>query len=305
MNPVVLFTLSFCFALAVGLACPAKAEATELDSIYVSVRISPEQYRKWQESPMKHMDEYDDWDQMTDQWDESWKDEYYRWDYKTMGEMTAMNESPAPKTAPVSDSAPAVNSADWQQGVDDSVAMIEAWAQSSLQQFHKKIFSDPTLDKESADKAFASYKETMEKVTEDARIRAEQMRKLDLSAHTPNAPADEDPFLYGSYPHIEYNEQEGVFTYAQLLYDENFINCMLDLSAYRTLADFKDTEGPDFLVIYPFIWNPGYTVIMEVGKGYTKFHHNEETVPASFQKFMERANAHFGKELAELEKNGQ
>ena len=202
MNFVMLFVCTLVLFLAISALYPEKAEAAELESIYVRVRISPEGYKKWLASPMKHMQDFDDWNEMTDEWTEDWVEDYYQWEFRTMG---------------------------------DLVKTIEAEAAS---------------DEESD---------------------------------------------WNSKPYIEYDEKEGVFTFAQLFYDENFINFMLDLSAYRTFADFKDTDGPDFAVIYPFFWDPGYTVIMEIGRGYAKFH-TEETAPEAFGAFIERAGAHFDAE---------
>lgn len=201
-----LFAIALCTFLARGLFNSAKTDASELDSAYISVHISPEQYRKWLQSPMKHMRDYDDWDQMTDEWDEGWKKDFYAWDCKTMGEMV------------------------------DYIKM--------------------------------------------------------------NA-ADAEAMSYDTAPYINYDPREGIFTFAQLLYGENFIDFMLDLSAYRAFADFKNTEEPDFMVIYPRMWDSGYAVIMEIGMGYTKFH-TENTVPPAFQEFIKKANAHFGKEIASL-----
>lgn len=187
---------------------PARAEATENDSIYVRVHISPEAYEAWRKSPMKHMHDFQDWREMTDQWSPDWVEYYYKWDFPTMGDLVRATEREA---------------ADWQP---DATAMQ-------------------------------------------------------------------------SRPYIHYDPQEGVFTYAQLFYDENFINYMLDISAYRMFADFKDTDTRDFLVVYPYFWDPGYTVILEIGRGYTKFH-TEQTAPAAFQEFIETANAHFDAEIDAL-----
>lgn len=178
----------------------------EFDSIYVRVHISPQQFEKWLASPMRHMHDFNDWNEMTTEWEEGWEDDYYSWDYKTIRELIDV------------------------------------------------------VEKESA-------------VTDDNAIT--------------------------SPPFIHYDRTNGVFTYAQLLFDENFINFMLDISAYRTIAGFKDTDEPDFLVIYPYLWDPGYTVIMEIGRGYTKFH-SEESVPAQFQEFIDAANAHFDTEVEQM-----
>ena len=179
----------------------------EFESIYVRVHISPEQYEKWLASPMKHMHDFTDWNEMTGEWEEDWKDSYYTWDYGTIRELITVVEK-------------------------DST----------------------TID----DNAITSP------------------------------------------PFIHYDANSGVFTYAQLLFDENFINFMLDISAYRTIADFKDTDETDFLVIYPYLWDPGYTVVMEIGKGYTKFH-TEESAPEAFQDFIDAANAHFDVEVEHMQ----
>lgn len=195
-----------CLVTAFTVLHPATAKAAELESIYVRVRISPDQYRQWLASPMKHMHEFTDWNMMTDDWEDNWKKSFYTWDYKTIGDMV--------------------------------------------------------------------------------KAREDEM-----------ASPDQDPF--NSRPYIGYDEKEGVFTFAQLVYDENYINFLLDLSAYRTLADFKDTDGPDFAVIYPYIWDPGYTVIMAIGKSSVTFH-TEENAPPEFTSFIATANAHFEKEIKEL-----
>lgn len=194
---------ALCLAAVCLALCQTAAFATELDSIYVRVRISPGQMANWLRSPMKHMHDFNDWSEMTPEWDESWKSHFYTWDFETM----------------------------W--------AMVKA------------------------------------------RVREGSSRL---------AP------VWGSRPYIQYDAKAETFTFAQLAYDENYINFMLDIAAYRTLADFKDTDGPDFLVIYPFLWDPGYAVIMEIGKGYTRFH-TEETAPPEFKEFIETADAHFEAEL--------
>lgn len=107
---------------------------------------------------------------------------------------------------------------------------------------------------------------------------------------------------WNTRPYINYDRPRGIFTYAQLLHDENLINCTNDISAYRSLADFKDTDEPGFIVIYPLLWDPGYTVIMEIGKGCAKFH-TEETAPPEFQCFIEEANEHFRSELESLQED--
>lgn len=206
MSQYYLFALAIYFILVCSLFSPTKAAAAELDSIYISVRISPEQYQKWLESPMKHMHDYNDWEQMTDEWDEYWEKDYYEWDFGTMGEMV---------------------------------------------------------------EGFKGEEEAID-------------------------------WSYGSPPYVNYDPREGVFTFAQLLFGDNYIDFMLYLSAFRALADFKDTEEPDFLAIYPRLWDPGYAVIMEIGKGYTKFYSENDASP-EFQEFIKKANAHFDKEIASLE----
>lgn len=195
-------------AAALSVLPPAPAAATELDSIYVKVRISPQQMAKWLRSPMRHMHEFDDWKEMTEEWDESWPEHYYTWDYETMWDM-----------------------------VKDRVRQGKGKTS-----------------------------------------------------------------LWGSPPYIHYDVKEQTFTFAQLMYGENYFDFMLDISAYRTLAEYKDTDGPDFLVIYPFLWEPGCTdaVIMEIGRGYTKFH-TEKTAPPEFAEFIQTANGFFDAQLEKLE----
>ena len=200
---VLTFIAAFIFLL------PTPARATELESIYARVRLSPAQYEKWLASPMKHMTDFDDWNTMTPEWSEDWRRHYYKWKFETMGDMIRAAEKQA---------------AEWTIDVGDMT----------------------------------------------------------------------------SRPLVRYDAEKGVFTYAQLFYDENFINFMLDLSALRTLSAFKDTDGPDFLVIYPFFWDPGTTVILEIGRGTTKFH-SAQTAPEAFKDFIREANAHFDAELEEME----
>ena len=207
MNGITLPILAFCVFSAVSLLHPAKAEATELDSIYIRVPISPERYRAWLASPLRHAGDFDDWSGMSEQWEDEWRADFYDWDFATNGELV-----------------------------------------------------DSTLEQMAAE-------------------------------------WDDD---WNSQPYIDYDEARGIFTYAQLLYDENFINFANDLSAFRSLADFKDTDEPGFIAIYPFIWDPGYTVIMEIGKGSTKFH-TEATAPPAFKRFIEEAGAHFDAELEKME----
>lgn len=206
MSESVLSILTICTLLIASLFYPAKAEATELESIYVRVPISPERYQAWLASPLKHAGDFADWAGMTEEWEDDWTDDFYDWDIAT------------------------------------NAALVES------------------IQKEMAE------------------------------------PWDDD---WNSQPYVSYDAEQGIFRYAQLLYDENYINFTNDLSAFRSLADFKDTDEPGFIVIYPFIWDPGYTVIMELGKGYAKFH-TEKTAPPSFKAFIAEANAHFDAELEKL-----
>ena len=208
MNPVTLLLSTLFVACLSWVLTPSEAVATEHDSIYVEVHISAGQYEKWLKSPMRHMHDFNDWGEMTDEWSPEWLQHYYKWDFATMADLIG------------------------------------------------------TVKKEAA--------------------------------------ADEQEFSWTSRPYVNYDAEAGIFTFAQLLYDENYINFMLDISAYRTLADFKDTDEPDFLVIYPFFWDPGYTVILEIGRGYTKFH-NQETAPAAFRDFIKKADAHFKAETERYE----
>lgn len=90
---------------------------------------------------------------------------------------------------------------------------------------------------------------------------------------------------WNTRPYINYDRSRGVFTYAQLLYDENLINFTNDLSAFRSMADFKDTDEPGFIVIYPLLWDSGYTVILEIDKGSAVFL-TEDTAAPEFKSFI-------------------
>lgn len=204
MNCVVLPTLVVCAVLAALLLRPAKAETTELESIYVRVPISPQRYARWLASPLRHPREFDDWSQMNEQMGDDYHEYLYDWEDMTNGALAAVRENE-------------MTCREWDDG-------------------------------------------------------------------------------WSTRPYINYDRSRGLFTYAQLLYDENLVNFTNDVSAYRTLADFKDTDEPGFIVIYPFLWDPGYTVIMEIGKGCTKFH-TEATAPTEFACFIEEANRHFRAEL--------
>ena len=181
---------------------PSRAGATEMSSLYLRVRISPAQYEKWLDSPMRRMEEYTDWNQMTDQWEEGWKEHYYHVDFRTVRELVE------------------------------------------------------SIRKEAASKGDG----------------------------------------WTSPPFYDYDAESGTLTYAQLLFDENFINYMIYLAALRSLADFKDTDGPDFVVIYPYLWDPGCDVIMEISRNKTAFY-QENTAPPEFAAFKAAADIHFAKEL--------
>ena len=209
MSGIVSSVLVLCAYLVAVLLFPGRAEATELESIYVRVPISPEAYRRWLASPLRHAGDFDDWRGMSDQWEDDWAEEFYDWDFATNGDLVA--------------------------SIRDQ--MTSEWN-------------------------------------------------------------DE----WNSQPYVDYDEAVGVFRYAQLLYDENFINFANDLAAYRSFADFKDTDEPGFIVIYPFLWDPGYGVIMEIGRGGAAFH-AENAPPAGFKAFIDEANAHFDAELDALEED--
>jgi hypothetical protein len=181
---------------------PSRAGATEMSSLYLQVHISPTQYEKWLDSPVRRMEEYTDWSQMTDQWEDGWKEHYYHADFRTVRELVE------------------------------------------------------SIRKEAASKGDG----------------------------------------WTSPPFYEYDAENGTLTYAQLLFDENFINYMLSLAALRSLADFKDTDGPDFVVIYPYLWDPGCDVILEISRNKTAFYRDNNT-PPEFAAFKATADAHFAKEL--------
>lgn len=208
MTKHVVFALSSIAAVCLSIFCvPLPVHATELDSIYVRVRISPDRYEKWLASPMKSMFDFDDWHEMTPEWLGVRPPHLYKWDLATMDEMIKAFEKEA---------------ADW------------------------------TMDK------------------------------------------------WTSRPFVRYDAENGALTFAQLFFAENYVDFALYIAAFRTLADFKDTDDPDFLVVCPFFWSPGYLVIMEIGKGYTKFY-TEATAPAAFKTFLKEAAAHFNAEMDQFE----
>jgi len=72
--------------------------------------------------------------------------------------------------------------------------------------------------------------------------------------------------------------------------DESVIEYVSAINVVRALADFKDTPGDDYAVIFPMFWTWGVEVVCQIGRGNSSLHKSEPD-SGEFREFFATADA--------------